>query len=106
MDQIAWLAAVGTGLVLAAMVALAARRSFMARDRLRLAQVVERVGVDVTAMGKAGVCVELAEAVENCRRCGVSQKCEAWLEAGQKTGFEAFCPNAALIRKIGAVEAA
>ena len=83
-----------------AALALAARRSLAPRARLRFARLVERVGVGPASLGQPGVLWEISQATRICARCPSVVRCQAWLDASHRRGFEEFCPNAALVRRI------
>lgn len=84
----------------AAALALAARRSIAPRERLRFAHMVERAGVGPGSLGQRGILWEISRAAQTCARCPRGVQCQAWLDAGQRDGFDAFCPNAGLVRRI------
>ncbi|MEW5707780.1 MAG: DUF6455 family protein [Pseudomonadota bacterium] len=84
----------------AAALAMAAWRRLAPRERLRFARMVERSGVALSTLGRPGTLWEVSQAVRTCVRCPHGSRCQAWLDAGQRDGFDAFCPNAGQIRRI------
>lgn len=69
----------------------------MLRDdgRLRLRRMLVRNGVRPGAAATGYYAV--ARATRRCVACADKARCDAWLAAHQRKGFEAFCPNASFI---------
>jgi len=65
--------------------------------RLRLRRMLARNGVAMAAAGASDY--EMACATRRCVACAGKAKCDAWLAAHRRVGFEVFCPNADLIAR-------
>ncbi len=100
MDTALMTATLSLAAAFGAALALAARRSLAPRERLRFARMVERSGVAPSTLGRPGTLWEVSQAVRTCLRCPHGSRCQAWLDAGHRDGFEGFCPNAGQIRRI------
>ena len=81
--------------------ALALRRSLAPCTRLRLPRMLERAGIDTGTLGTPGVCEAVERAAGVCARCPNMPECDAWLASRRRDGFDAFCPNAPVVRRIG-----
>jgi hypothetical protein len=71
------------------------RRMLRYDGRLRLRRMLVRNGVAPSAVANEYYAV--ARATRRCVACADKARCDAWLAAHQREGFEAFCPNASFI---------
>jgi hypothetical protein len=86
-------------LTLAACVFVGRWRHLMKLDRLSLGEMLLRQGAELPELSQlAGR--ELGRAVRRCMSCSSAQRCGAWLDKGEREGYEAFCPNAGFIEDL------
>lgn len=71
--------------------------SALNETRLRLAEMLGRRGVKLGE--DPGEVYAEAAATRRCVYCRDKAQCDAWLASGKTEGFEAFCPNAAYIKR-------
>ena len=71
------------------------RRMLQYDGRLRLRRMLVRNGVRPSSVANEYYAV--ARATRRCVACADKSRCDAWLAAHQRKGFEAFCPNASFI---------
>jgi hypothetical protein len=45
---------------------------------------------------------EQVDLLTGCSGCTETRRCRRWLDAGRRTGFEAFCPNAPTLKRLAA----
>ena len=45
---------------------------------------------------------ELLDLLTTCNGCTATRRCRHWLDSGSRTGYEAFCPNAETLKRLGA----
>jgi hypothetical protein len=94
------LAVIGIGLVAVvwSMTALwwraAHRDGPLLLEKMLRRQGLERAGAPQSAD------FELAFAARRCALCARQEQCRLWLAAGERTGYESFCPNAPLIERL------
>lgn len=62
-----------------------------------LGRMLRRAGIDSRVLYRPGCQDELVKALDRCKACAHVRLCEQWLDRGEKSGYEAFCPNAALL---------
>ena len=80
--------------------AMMLRRAFGEQHPLLLGQMLSRQGVRLyqPVTPAAGHCFALA--VRRCVNCVQQATCRKWLDAGEKIGYENFCPNAEFIERL------
>jgi Family of unknown function (DUF6455) len=61
---------------------------------------LRRQGDDVARVATDSGSRAFAVAVTQCLRCPATERCRAWLDSGEKRGFEAFCGNAGYVSRI------
>lgn len=66
---------------------------------LLLEKMMRRHGLELAGAPESAN-LELALAARRCALCARHEKCRQWLAAGQRTGYESFCPNAQLIERL------
>ena len=71
------------------------RRMLRYDGRLRLRRMLVRNGVRPSSVANEYYAV--ARATRRCVACADKARCDAWLAARQREGFEHFCPNASFI---------
>lgn len=71
------------------------RRMLRDDGRLRLKRMLVRNGVRPSAVANEYYAV--ARATRRCVACADKARCDAWLAAHRREGYEDFCPNAAFI---------
>ena len=71
------------------------RRMLRDDGRLRLRRMLVRNGVRPGSV--ANEYYAIAHATRRCVACVDKARCDAWLAAHRREGFEAFCPNASFI---------
>ena len=81
-------------------VSAAWRRALREGGRLRLAEMMHRHGLDLAGAMMHAPSYDLAQATRRCVGCARKVECDRWLASGKRGGYEAFCPNAALIERL------
>lgn len=77
----------------------AAWRRIGAREAdLEIWRVMAQRGIDPVGATPA----TLARAVRRCALCPSIEECDRWLAENEHDGLDEFCPNAALMEKLGA----
>ena len=57
-------------------------------------------GIDWPTLARVARIDEFADALGHCTTCGVKADCGRWLEAGQRDGYQRFCPNAGFVERV------
>lgn len=84
---------IGAGILLFALAAVVAVRSYLVRNSERRMQgMLEAVGLDPEIATSGDVGTIMKDVRYRCRQCSSEAVCERWL-AGEEGGDNAFCPN-------------
>jgi hypothetical protein len=59
-----------------------------------------RQGVDWARLASLMTVEQFATGLDRCRECGAKADCGRWLAAGNRDGYQRFCPNAAVVERI------
>ena len=77
------------------------RRAFFGDERpLLLSQMLGRQGLRIEDPLTRQTGYAFAAAVRRCVNCVQQASCADWLDAGNKSGYEKFCPNAGYIEEL------
>lgn len=74
------------------------RRAITIEGPLPLGRVMQRCGVSPD--DAAGRELDLVTAASRCASCKQSGRCEEWLASRRRSGVDAFCGNASLLRAL------
>jgi hypothetical protein len=105
MAQIGWgivflaslLAVLGFGA--RAVIALS-RRAMRGDAQVRFGEMLRRQGIAAADVGAGSTLFDAAHAMRNCALCGKVPECRGWLDAGERSGHEKFCPNAGYFTRL------
>lgn len=88
-------------LMVGAAVALVyAIRQYMAtQSERRMRTMLIKIGLDPVMVNSGDTGAIMREVRRRCRNCSSEDACERWL-AGEETGDNAFCPNAAVFESM------
>jgi hypothetical protein len=59
-----------------------------------------RLGVDWARLASLMTVEQFATGLDRCRECSAKADCGRWLAAGNRDGYQRFCPNAAVVERI------
>jgi hypothetical protein len=105
MEMVAFLgAAVLCGIVLAAIV-LALWQGAGNDAPVLLYPMLRSQGEEVARMATASGSRNFALAVKQCLRCQSTARCRAWLDSGNREGFDQFCANAGYVSRLRSLAA-
>lgn len=65
-----------------------------------LYEMLRRQGSEVARFAIGSGSRSFALAVRQCTSCRSAARCQAWLDAGERKGFEEFCSNAGYVSRV------
>lgn len=77
----------------------AIRRYLATQSERRMRTMLIKIGLDPTVVESGDSATIMREVRQRCRSCTTEDVCERWL-AGEETGDNVFCPNAAVFESM------
>jgi len=98
LETVAVLATFGVGFITLCAILLAWRAP--QTEPVMIYTLLRRQGDQVARAAIAAESRDFRLAVKRCLHCVATAQCRAWLDAGGRDGFDAFCPNAGYVEGI------
>jgi len=80
-------------------------RGWPVSPSLQLGEMLLRQGERVARTAIAPGGNDFALVVRRCVGCKEAARCRAWLDSGQREGYDAFCPNAGFVDRMKQIAA-
>jgi hypothetical protein len=103
---VAFLGGIAFGLIVLGAIVLAFWRGSASDAPVLLYEMLRRQGPAAACLAVSSGNRGFALAVKQCLHCQSTARCRAWLDAGNREGFDQFCANAGYVsrmRSLGAV---
>jgi hypothetical protein len=76
------------------------RRAMRGDVQVRFGEMLQRQGIAAADIDAGSTPFDSAHAIRNCALCGKVPECRAWLDAGERSGHQKFCPNAGYFARL------